>query len=234
MKLIYVKSSQICNYKSSGNIWGVLECKHPDTNTSVKLSGTLDRYPIHGDTLVIEKYDEVNHPKYGKSYKSNFIQVQLPIAPAMLPKYLKAAGITNAIAGFGEKKLAILCKHPDRVWNILKKDPVEWGEDYAEIPLNIREALCNNFAKFEVRIQTNKTLEMNVSLLLWRLGLEFRNNIVNNIVKFVQNIDLNGDLAECMKDKLLDMIGYVQPKYVRAIGESLGGARGSYKMHTCN
>ena len=51
MKLVYEKSKQLRVYKESGSIWGVLECVHPDTNKPIKLSGTLDRYPIQGVTV---------------------------------------------------------------------------------------------------------------------------------------------------------------------------------------
>lgn len=165
MKAIYIKSKRVQQY-SNGNIWGVVTCKNVATNQIIEVKGTLDRFPIAGDTLVIEDIqatkDRVN------VFQSALIKVELPSEPHVLPKYLKLTGIAN-IMGFGEKKLHLLCNGPENVWELLAKDPNEWGEAYHSIAFDIRKQLHTNFISFKSK---NAKADTDIPLLLTRIGVK--------------------------------------------------------------
>lgn len=221
MKAIYCESKFVQQY-SSGSIWGVLVCKDVTTSAVMKVKGTLDRYPVKGDTISFDKYDIEDDPRYGRHYSANLIQVEYPTNPDILPKYLKTSKIIN-VHGFGDKKLAVLLSDADNVWNVLATNPSDWGDMYKDIPEDIRSKLHANFMAFKDRVREKKTLNMEITLLLTRLGVKFTRLTVSQLVDYINKNTTNVPSIEgFVCDHVLDLIGVISTNQVRQIAEGFG------------
>lgn len=216
MQAVYTKSIHVQQY-ASGNIWGVVMCNDVETQQNVKVKGTFDRYPVCGDMLNIGKYDVVNDPKYGQHFSSVLIQVSHPTDPHVLPKYLKATGIIN-IHGFGDKKLSVLLKDPTNVWSLLATPPEEWDESYHDIPVSIREQLCQNFNAFKTKTRSASTLRNDIALLMLRLNVNMTNRSISRITDYMKE---KGAVSQCietyLQEHILDLIGVISTSHIKQI-----------------
>lgn len=221
MRTVYVKSIHVQMY-TNGNIWGVILCNDVATKRVIKVKGVLERYPVAGDIIVFDEYTIERHSQYGECYNTPFMQVSYPVDPSVLPKYLHATKITD-IHGFGPKKMSMLLSDPDNLWNVLAKQPDEWGDAYTDIPSEMKQKLHANFETFRKQCRSLKTLEIDLTLLLIRMKIRTSRTVIRKLVDYIKPRIVNGEecaLEQFLQDHILDLVSVIPTHYVQAIAEA--------------